>query len=177
MSLPGLCWQTLKLTTRIHPCPTQRRTTLCCMTLLPIWRLLAFTTHSTRSHYYTRKLALLPTQHDQCLTNSNWFSEPLAVCLFCTVMHYTSLWPLVFRLCLSQIYITTKRLPYFPIINFLFIIAQLPKLQYSKNQGKFFSFARPNVVDSFALCIILCTAGSHYLNKEGLSNLSTTILV
>lgn len=37
----------------------------------------------------------------------------------------------------SQIYITTKRLPYFPIINFLFIIAQLPKLQYSKNQGKF----------------------------------------
>lgn len=41
----------------------------------------------------------------------------------------------------SQIYITTKRLPYFPIINFLFIIAQLPKLQYSKNQGKFFSFS------------------------------------
>uniref|UniRef100_A0A3Q1JJX3 WASH complex subunit 5 n=1 Tax=Anabas testudineus TaxID=64144 RepID=A0A3Q1JJX3_ANATE len=36
---------------------------------------------------------------------------------------------------LSKIYITTKRLPYFPIINFLFIIAQLPKLQYSKNQG------------------------------------------
>uniref|UniRef100_A0A3Q3K6J9 WASH complex subunit 5 n=1 Tax=Monopterus albus TaxID=43700 RepID=A0A3Q3K6J9_MONAL len=36
---------------------------------------------------------------------------------------------------LSKIYITTKRLPYFPIINFLFIIAQLPKLQYGKNQG------------------------------------------
>uniref|UniRef100_A0A8D3D872 WASH complex subunit 5 n=1 Tax=Scophthalmus maximus TaxID=52904 RepID=A0A8D3D872_SCOMX len=36
---------------------------------------------------------------------------------------------------LNKIYITTKRLPYFPIINFLFIIAQLPKLQYSKNQG------------------------------------------
>uniref|UniRef100_A0A674AI72 WASH complex subunit 5 n=1 Tax=Salmo trutta TaxID=8032 RepID=A0A674AI72_SALTR len=36
---------------------------------------------------------------------------------------------------LNKIYITTKRLPYFPIVNFLFIIAQLPKLQYSKNQG------------------------------------------
>uniref|UniRef100_A0A3Q3BQ39 WASH complex subunit 5 n=1 Tax=Kryptolebias marmoratus TaxID=37003 RepID=A0A3Q3BQ39_KRYMA len=36
---------------------------------------------------------------------------------------------------LNKIYITTKRLPYFPIINFLFVIAQLPKLQYSKNQG------------------------------------------
>uniref|UniRef100_A0A8C7KIZ8 WASH complex subunit 5 n=1 Tax=Oncorhynchus kisutch TaxID=8019 RepID=A0A8C7KIZ8_ONCKI len=35
----------------------------------------------------------------------------------------------------KPIYITTKRLPYFPIVNFLFIIAQLPKLQYSKNQG------------------------------------------
>lgn len=35
-----------------------------------------------------------------------------------------------------QIYITTKRQPYFPIINFLFIIAQLPKLQYTKNQGE-----------------------------------------
>lgn len=34
-----------------------------------------------------------------------------------------------------QIYITTKRLPYFPIINFLFLIAQLPKLQYNKNLG------------------------------------------
>ncbi|KAG8010235.1 WASH complex subunit 5 [Nibea albiflora] len=48
---------------------------------------------------------------------------------------------------LNKIYITTKRLPYFPIINFLFIIAQLPKLQYSKNQGKFFFFCSPNVVD------------------------------
>uniref|UniRef100_A0A8C8DJX6 WASH complex subunit 5 n=1 Tax=Oryzias sinensis TaxID=183150 RepID=A0A8C8DJX6_9TELE len=36
---------------------------------------------------------------------------------------------------LSKIYITTKRLPYFPIINLMFIIAQLPKLQYNKNQG------------------------------------------
>uniref|UniRef100_A0A672H711 WASH complex subunit 5 n=1 Tax=Salarias fasciatus TaxID=181472 RepID=A0A672H711_SALFA len=36
---------------------------------------------------------------------------------------------------LNKIYITTKRLPYFPTINFLFIIAQLPKLQYNKNQG------------------------------------------
>ncbi len=34
-----------------------------------------------------------------------------------------------------QIYITTKRLPYFPIVNFLFLIAQLPKLQYNKSQG------------------------------------------
>uniref|UniRef100_A0A4W5K598 WASH complex subunit 5 n=1 Tax=Hucho hucho TaxID=62062 RepID=A0A4W5K598_9TELE len=38
---------------------------------------------------------------------------------------------------LNKIYITTKRLPYFPIVNFLFIIAQLTKLQYSKNQGEF----------------------------------------
>uniref|UniRef100_A0A3Q2YBW3 WASH complex subunit 5 n=1 Tax=Hippocampus comes TaxID=109280 RepID=A0A3Q2YBW3_HIPCM len=36
---------------------------------------------------------------------------------------------------LNKIYITTKRLPFFPILNFLFIIAQLPKLQYSRNQG------------------------------------------
>uniref|UniRef100_A0A3B3T2B3 WASH complex subunit 5 n=1 Tax=Paramormyrops kingsleyae TaxID=1676925 RepID=A0A3B3T2B3_9TELE len=36
---------------------------------------------------------------------------------------------------LNKIYITTKRLPYFPIVNFLFLVAQLPKLQYSKNQG------------------------------------------
>uniref|UniRef100_A0A5F9D9I1 WASH complex subunit 5 n=1 Tax=Oryctolagus cuniculus TaxID=9986 RepID=A0A5F9D9I1_RABIT len=34
---------------------------------------------------------------------------------------------------LNKIYITTKRLPYFPVVNFLFLIAQLPKLQYSKN--------------------------------------------
>uniref|UniRef100_A0A8I3WVC6 WASH complex subunit 5 n=1 Tax=Callithrix jacchus TaxID=9483 RepID=A0A8I3WVC6_CALJA len=34
---------------------------------------------------------------------------------------------------LNKIYITTKRLPYFPIVNFLFLIAQLPKLQYTKN--------------------------------------------
>uniref|UniRef100_A0A3P8VPU0 WASH complex subunit 5 n=1 Tax=Cynoglossus semilaevis TaxID=244447 RepID=A0A3P8VPU0_CYNSE len=36
---------------------------------------------------------------------------------------------------LNKIYITTKRLPYFPITNFLFIIAQLTKLQFNKNQG------------------------------------------
>ncbi|XP_045717244.1 WASH complex subunit 5 isoform X2 [Phyllostomus hastatus] len=36
---------------------------------------------------------------------------------------------------LNKIYITTKRLPYFPIINFLFLISQLPKLQYNKNLG------------------------------------------
>ncbi|EMP39475.1 WASH complex subunit strumpellin, partial [Chelonia mydas] len=34
---------------------------------------------------------------------------------------------------LNKIYITTKRLPYFPTVNFLFLIAQLPKLQYNKN--------------------------------------------
>ncbi|XP_013908203.1 PREDICTED: WASH complex subunit strumpellin-like [Thamnophis sirtalis] len=36
---------------------------------------------------------------------------------------------------LNKIYITTKRLPYFPIVNFLFLISQLPKLQYNKNSG------------------------------------------
>ncbi|XP_041046076.1 WASH complex subunit 5 isoform X2 [Carcharodon carcharias] len=36
---------------------------------------------------------------------------------------------------LSKIYITTKRLPYFPVVNFLFLISQLPKVQYVKNQG------------------------------------------
>lgn len=34
-----------------------------------------------------------------------------------------------------QIYITTKRLPYFPTVNFLFLISQFPKLQYNKNLG------------------------------------------
>ncbi|KAL6032938.1 hypothetical protein STEG23_010927 [Scotinomys teguina] len=36
---------------------------------------------------------------------------------------------------LNKIYITTKRLPYFPIVNFLFLIAQLPKLQYNRSLG------------------------------------------
>ncbi|XP_015711757.1 WASH complex subunit 5 isoform X2 [Coturnix japonica] len=36
---------------------------------------------------------------------------------------------------LNKIYITTKRLPYFPTVNFLFLISQFPKLQYSKNLG------------------------------------------
>ncbi|XP_038666102.1 WASH complex subunit 5 isoform X2 [Scyliorhinus canicula] len=36
---------------------------------------------------------------------------------------------------LSKIYVTTKRLPYFPVVNFLFLISQLPKVQYVKNQG------------------------------------------
>ncbi|KFO20414.1 WASH complex subunit strumpellin [Fukomys damarensis] len=36
---------------------------------------------------------------------------------------------------LNKIYITTKRLPYFPVVNFLFLIAQLPKLQYNKSLG------------------------------------------
>lgn len=36
---------------------------------------------------------------------------------------------------LNKIYITTKRLPHFPLINFLCVIAHLPKLQYSKAVG------------------------------------------
>ncbi|KAM8966808.1 WASH complex subunit 5 [Pelodytes ibericus] len=36
---------------------------------------------------------------------------------------------------LNKIYITTKQLSFFPIVNFLFLIAQLPKLQYNKNLG------------------------------------------
>ncbi|KAM9308792.1 WASH complex subunit 5 [Gastrophryne carolinensis] len=36
---------------------------------------------------------------------------------------------------LNKIYITTKQLSFFPIANFLFLISQLPKLQYSKNLG------------------------------------------
>nr|XP_033788888.1 WASH complex subunit 5 isoform X2 [Geotrypetes seraphini] len=36
---------------------------------------------------------------------------------------------------LNKIYITTKRLSHFPIVNFLFLISQLPKLHYSKNLG------------------------------------------
>uniref|UniRef100_A0A8D0HRZ0 WASH complex subunit 5 n=1 Tax=Sphenodon punctatus TaxID=8508 RepID=A0A8D0HRZ0_SPHPU len=36
---------------------------------------------------------------------------------------------------LNKIYITTKRLPYFPMVNFLFLISQLPKLQYNKTLG------------------------------------------
>ncbi|XP_044148704.1 WASH complex subunit 5 [Bufo gargarizans] len=36
---------------------------------------------------------------------------------------------------LNKIYITTKQLSFFPIVNFLFLIAQLPKLQYNKSLG------------------------------------------
>ncbi|XP_063777365.1 WASH complex subunit 5 [Pseudophryne corroboree] len=36
---------------------------------------------------------------------------------------------------LNKIYITTKQLSFFPIVSFLFLISQLPKLQYSKNLG------------------------------------------
>ncbi|KAG8570155.1 hypothetical protein GDO81_011121 [Engystomops pustulosus] len=36
---------------------------------------------------------------------------------------------------LNKIYITTKQVAFFPIVNFLFLIAQLPKLQYNKNLG------------------------------------------
>lgn len=36
---------------------------------------------------------------------------------------------------LNKIYITTKRLSYFPVVIFIFLIAQLPKLQYIKNLG------------------------------------------
>lgn len=48
--------------------------------------------------------------------------------------HFWSFFPPFF----FQIYITTKRVPYFPTVNFLFLIAQLPKLQYTKNQGSAF---------------------------------------
>uniref|UniRef100_A0A670JWH3 WASH complex subunit 5 n=1 Tax=Podarcis muralis TaxID=64176 RepID=A0A670JWH3_PODMU len=44
---------------------------------------------------------------------------------------------------LNKIYITTKRLPYFPIVNFLFLISQLPKLQYSKNLARRSQKCRP----------------------------------
>uniref|UniRef100_A0A8C0B164 WASH complex subunit 5 n=1 Tax=Buteo japonicus TaxID=224669 RepID=A0A8C0B164_9AVES len=36
---------------------------------------------------------------------------------------------------LNKIYITTKCLPYFPTVNFLFLISQFPKLQYNRNLG------------------------------------------
>nr|XP_054772627.1 WASH complex subunit 5-like [Lytechinus pictus] len=36
---------------------------------------------------------------------------------------------------LGKIYITTKRLPYFSLFTFLFVVAQLPKLQYVKTVG------------------------------------------
>ncbi|XP_069477717.1 WASH complex subunit 5 isoform X2 [Ambystoma mexicanum] len=36
---------------------------------------------------------------------------------------------------LNKIYITTKRISYFPVVIFVFLIAQLPKLQYMKNLG------------------------------------------
>ncbi|XP_077991105.1 WASH complex subunit 5-like [Glandiceps talaboti] len=35
----------------------------------------------------------------------------------------------------TKIYITTKRIPYFPLFAFLFVIAHLPKLQYTKTVG------------------------------------------
>ncbi|XP_071483871.1 WASH complex subunit 5-like [Diadema antillarum] len=36
---------------------------------------------------------------------------------------------------LAKIYITTKRLPYFSLFTFLFVVSQLPKLQYVKTVG------------------------------------------
>lgn len=80
---------------------------------------------------------LFHTQCDWCLTNNNFRNS---LCLFSVLCGYRLQNSLILfsSVCFSQIYITTKRLPYFPIINFLFIIAQLPKVQYSKNQGKFF---------------------------------------
>ncbi|XP_053571918.1 WASH complex subunit 5 [Bombina bombina] len=36
---------------------------------------------------------------------------------------------------LNKIYVTTKQLAFFPLMNVLFLIAQLPKLQYNKNLG------------------------------------------
>uniref|UniRef100_A0A8C4QPA4 WASH complex subunit 5 n=1 Tax=Eptatretus burgeri TaxID=7764 RepID=A0A8C4QPA4_EPTBU len=35
---------------------------------------------------------------------------------------------------LNKIYITTKRLPFFPLINFAFVLAQLPRVQFNKAQ-------------------------------------------
>uniref|UniRef100_UPI00359007A0 WASH complex subunit 5 n=1 Tax=Myxine glutinosa TaxID=7769 RepID=UPI00359007A0 len=35
---------------------------------------------------------------------------------------------------LNKIYITTKRLPFFPLINFVFVLAQLPRVQLNKAQ-------------------------------------------
>lgn len=120
-NLAGLCWQILKLTTKIRACPTPKRTTLFCMTSLLTWRLPAFTIHWTRSEI----LHALMLRNNRCkvFSDQHGYASP-------NQRHVSFLFP-------SQIYITTKRLPYFPIINFLFIIAQLPKLQYSKNQGKF----------------------------------------
>lgn len=78
---------------------------------------------------------LLQTQCQQCLTKRR-ISQAFLFCVFADCKIHCPF-------CFSQIYITTKRLPYFPIINFLFIIAQLPKVQYSKNQGRcFFSVSR-----------------------------------
>lgn len=48
-NLVGLCWQILKLTTKIQACRTPKRTILFCMTSLLTWRPLAFTIHWTRS--------------------------------------------------------------------------------------------------------------------------------
>ena len=36
----------------------------------------------------------------------------------------------------QQIYITTKKYPYFALLNFLCVIAQMPKLVYVKSVGK-----------------------------------------
>ena len=36
----------------------------------------------------------------------------------------------------SKIYVTTPKLPFFPIFNFLFVISQLPKLSYQKSVGE-----------------------------------------
>lgn len=115
----GLCWQILKLTTKIQPCPTPRRTTLFCMTSLLTWRPPVFTIRSTRSETSDTSKLKLTNDHCRAFKSRNQLRASSLIFVF------------------SQIYITTKRLPYFPIINFLFIIAQLPKLQYSKNQGKF----------------------------------------
>ena len=41
---------------------------------------------------------------------------------------------------MNQIYITTKKLPYFAMFNFLFVISQLPELVYLKSVGRYHQY-------------------------------------
>ncbi|XP_057354108.1 WASH complex subunit 5-like isoform X1 [Manis pentadactyla] len=56
---------------------------------------------------------------------------------------------------LNKIYITTKRLSYFPVVNFLFLISQLPKLQYNKNLAVQFCQHQLLKSLSFHHCILM----------------------
>lgn len=126
------------------------------MTSLLTWRLLAFTTHSTRSGQYGSRLVNNMINVYKRIWEKLSASFPFHVVMG-SKMHRFSL------LMFSQIYITTKRLPYFPIINFLFIIAQLPKLQYSKNQGKLVWFF--SIFLSFSTQIMGWKRHLHYMYK------------